>query len=218
MKVVVVYSGGLDSTVLLYDTIDRYGKSNVEAVSFDYRSKHNDMEIGCAKWQCRKAGVKHTTFNLWSIAEHFKSTLLQGGGDIPYGHYAADNMKQTVVPLRNGIMLMIAAGYAESIGAKKVVIGSHSGDHFVYPDCRPSFNRCINLAIEYGTDNKVSIAAPFNSMYKWDIVKRGVELGVDFEKTWSCYEGQSEPCWKCGTCNERIEAFQKAGVEDPLMK
>jgi len=216
MSVVVVYSGGLDSTVLLHHALQMYGV--VEAVTFDYGSKHNAKEIECAIWQCKKLQIPHKLFHLQDIGKHFKSDLLKGQGKIPYGHYAAENMKKTVVPLRNGIMLMIAGGYAESIGADKILIASHAGDHFIYPDCRPEFNRALNLAIQFGTDNKVSMSAPFNKMRKEDIVKRGVTLGVDFSKTWSCYEGGNAHCWKCGTCVERIEAFERAGVEDPLMK
>lgn len=217
-KKVVVYSGGLDSTVLLHDAVEEYGKNNVVAITFDYGSKHNAKEIECALWQAKELGLKHIIFHLESIGEHFKSTLLKDGGKIPYGHYAAENMKDTVVPLRNGIMLMIASGYADSINADKVMIASHSGDHAIYLDCKPAFNKAINSIVRYGTDNRVSISAPFNKMYKWDIVKKGKELGVDFLRTWSCYEGKEVPCWECGTCNERIEAFEKAGVKDPLMK
>jgi len=216
MKVVVVYSGGLDSTVLLHHALQQY--DDVEALTFNYGSKHNIKEINMAMWNTQKLQISHRIVRLDFIKENFKSDLLQGQGEIPEGHYAAENMKKTVVPLRNGIMLMIASGYAESIGAEKVLIASHAGDHFIYPDCRPEFNRALNLAIEYGTNNKVSIAAPFNKMMKWDIVKRGEELGVDWSKTWSCYKGEGIHCGKCGTCNERIEAFQKAGVDDPLMK
>ena len=216
-KVVIVYSGGLDSTVMLYHAVDLFGKKNVEAVTFDYGSKHNSKEIECAEWNARELGVKHTIFNLSDvIGKHFKSSLLQKGGKIPYGHYAAENMKETVVPLRNGIMLMIAAGYADSHGFSEVWIASHSGDHFVYADCRVAFNRALNLAIREGTEQRVSLAAPFNSLYKQDIVRKGEQLGVPFEKTWSCYEGNLIPCWKCGTCTERAEAFDKAGISDSL--
>jgi len=218
MKVVVVYSGGLDSTVLLHHAVKLHGKENVIAFSFDYGSKHNLKELECAEWQTKQLGIKHIFFNLQSIKDHFKSTLLKGGDKIPHGHYAEKNMEKTVVPQRNGILLLITAGYVESIGGGEVWIGSHAGDHFIYRDCRPEYNRILNMVIEYGSRNKVSLKAPFNKMYKWDIVKRGVELGVDFSMTWSCYEGRNVHCGKCGTCTERIEAFEKAGVEDILMK
>jgi len=217
MKAIVIYSGGLDSTVLLYYAVKMYGKENVGAISFDYGSKHNNKELDCAIWNCKKLDIPHILFHLQSIGENFKSTLLEGGDRIPYGHYAEENMKRTVVPQRNGIMMLIGAGYAESVGASQVLIGSHAGDHFVYLDCRPEYNRTINMLVEYGSGNKVSIKAPFNKLMKWDIVKRGKELKVDFSRTWSCYEGKSVPCGKCGTCTEREEAFRKAGVEDPLV-
>ena len=216
-KVVVVYSGGLDSTVLLYHATEVFGKKNVEAVSFDYGSKHNKKELECAKWNANNLKIKHTIFDLSEvIGAHFKSALLNSGGDIPHGHYAAENMKETVVPLRNGIMLMIAAGYADSHGMDQVWIGAHGGDHAIYADCRVAFNRALNITIQEGTDQRVSIAAPFNDWLKHDIVARGKELNVPFEKTWSCYEGQDIPCWKCGTCVERKEAFDIAKVHDPL--
>ena len=218
MKRVLVYSGGLDSTVLLYHAVNLYGKDKIEAITFDYGSKHNAKEIECAIWNCKKLGVEHKLFHLESIGENFKSSLLKGGEKIPYGHYAEENMKKTVVPQRNGIMLLIAAGYTESIGGGEVWIASHSGDHFIYRDCTPEYNVMLNGLIRYGSEMTVELRAPFIKLFKWDIVEKGRDLGVDFAHTWSCYEGKNVHCGKCGTCSERIEAFQKAGVVDPLIK
>jgi len=211
-KAVVILSGGMDSTTLLYDMNQVY---SLEALSFNYGSKHNEKEIPLAKYNCEKLGIKHTIINL-DLGKYFKSSLLKGGEDIPEGHYAEDNMKSTVVPFRNGIMLSIAVGYAESIGAKKVLLGSHKGDESQYPDCRKEFTQAISLAAQIGTYEKVEIISPYNELMKWDIVKKGLELKVPFEKTWSCYKGDESHCGRCGTCYERTEAFNKNNVKDPV--
>lgn len=218
MKIVLIYSGGIDSTVLLHHAVKMHGRENVEAVTFNYGSKHNSREIECAIWNTKHLKVKHNIIGMDFIRKFFKSTLLEDGGDIPYGHYEEESMKQTVVPLRNGIMIMVAAGLAESNNADEVWIGAHAGDHFCYPDTRPEFNKALGEAVEYGTESKVSLQVPFNTITKTDIVKMGEELKVDWNHTYSCYKGQSVHCGKCGTCTERIESFKKAGVEDPLMR
>jgi len=212
-KLIVILSGGMDSVTLLYTA---YYKSDclVEALSFDYGSKHNKKEIPLAKWHCKKLGIPHKVIKL-PLAKYFKSSLLQGGEDIPEGHYADDNMQSTVVPFRNGIMLAFAVGYAENIGAKYVCLGSHKGDHSQYPDCRVKFTKAMCKAAKAGTYNKVIIQSPFNKLMKSDIVKIGKEFRVPYEKTWSCYRGGDKPCGKCGTCIERLEAFKLNGMEDP---
>ena len=214
-KALVVYSGGLDSTVLLNEAYFTYDK--VEALTFNYGSKHNNKEVMCAIQQCYALNITHTIIPLSFIKQYFKSALVENSRDIPHGHYAAENMKSTVVPFRNGIMLSIAAGFAESRGLDEVLLASHSGDHYIYPDCRPEFNAAMINAINEGTDYKVELKFPFESLYKWDIVKIGAGLNVDFSKTYSCYEGGEKPCGKCGTCVERAEAFKNAGVDDPLV-
>ena len=143
------------------------------------------------------------------------SDLLKSGGEIPEGHYEAENMKQTVVPFRNAIMLSVACGFAESVGAEGLVIAAHGGDHAIYPDCREDFMRAMGDAIRLGTYAEVDLIRPFISMTKADIARRGHELGVDFSKTWSCYVGGEIHCGECGTCVERREAFQLAGLPDP---
>jgi len=214
-KVVVVFSGGLDSTTLLYWAKKHY--QDVEALTFNYGSKHNEKEIHFAKEHCLALGVKHQIINLNLNEWGFTSSLLKDGEKIPEGHYAAENMKSTVVPFRNGIMLSIAVGYAENIKADRVLLGSHSGDHDIYPDCRREFTLAISLAASLGTYNNVKIESPFNDMKKEDIVKEGKDLKVLYDRTWSCYEGGDRPCLKCGTCVERTEAFFLNEVKDPSL-
>lgn len=212
MKSLVVYSGGLDSTTALYWAKEQY--KEVEAITFDYGSKHNETEYGYACLQCAKLGVKLTRINLDFINRYFKSDLLKSGGDIPEGYYTAENMKSTVVPFRNGIMLSIAAGFAESNNCDVIILGNHSGDHAIYPDCRPEFIKGIKEAIYQGTEKHIEVVSPFCNMSKSDIVRVGTELGVDFGLTYSCYKGGEKHCGKCGTCQERKEAFEQAGVID----
>lgn len=215
MKAVVIYSGGMDSTVALYQCVNQFGHGNVKAISFDYQSKHNDQEYLRAKATCETLKVEHHRIDLSAIADHLDSHLLKKGGEIPEGHYAESNMKKTVVPFRNGIMLSVACGIAESWGAKYVVIGNHAGDHAVYPDCRATFISAMNEAMAYGTYKNVNIHSPFVGMLKEDIAAYGERLGVDWNNTYSCYKGGETHCGKCSTCFERREAFVNGGVEDP---
>jgi 7-cyano-7-deazaguanine synthase len=213
MKACILISGGMDSTVALHHAAREH--QIVSALSFDYGSKHNTREILCAERQCGLLGVPHRTISLPFINETFKSDLLQSGGEIPEGHYAEQNMKRTVVPFRNGIMLSIAAGYAESTGAQALVIAAHAGDHAIYPDCRTAFMHAMAEAIRLGTYEEIRLLAPFLSMDKAGIAQRGAELGVDFAETYSCYNGGALHCGRCGTCVERREAFLLAGLTDP---
>ena len=212
MKALVILSGGLDSTTALYWAIKKYDE--VETLTFNYGSKHNGIENEYAKKTCEKLGIKNTIIHLDFMNKYFKSDLLQSGGNIPEGYYTAENMKLTVVPFRNGIMLSIAAGFAESNDCDVLVLGNHSGDHTIYPDCRPSFIQGISTAIYEGTWKHIEVMSPFCEMTKTDIVKMGKELGVDFSLTYSCYKGKEKHCGKCGTCTERKEAFEKAGIKD----
>lgn len=211
-KALVVFSGGLDSTVAVYLAKSIYNE--VETISFNYGSKHNDIEYKHALATCNKLNIKNTRINLDFMNKYFKSDLLQSGGDIPEGYYTAENMKSTVVPFRNGIMLSIAAGFAESQNCDVLVLGNHSGDHAIYPDCRESFIDGIKKAIYEGTAKNIEVVSPFCDKSKTDIVKIGKSLDVDFTLTYSCYKGKEKHCGKCGTCTERIEAFRDAGVED----
>jgi 7-cyano-7-deazaguanine synthase len=213
MKVVVLLSGGIDSVTAMHHVAVEH--SVVCALSFRYGAKHHDRELPMAAFQARALGIPHRVVEIPFIGAHFKSTLLAGGEAIPKGHYEEETMRQTVVPFRNGIMLAIAGGYAESAGADALVIAAHAGDHAVYPDCREDFMRAMGDALRLGTYVGVRLLRPFVQMDKTAIVRRGAELGVDFSHTWSCYEGRGRHCGECGTCVERREAFQLAGIEDP---
>lgn len=213
MKALVILSGGLDSTTALYWAKSKYNE--VEALTFYYGSKHNDKEYRYAYIQCKNLNIKLTKINLDFINNHFKSDLLQSGGEIPDGYYNEENMKSTVVPFRNGIMLSVATGFAESIGCDVIILGNHSGDHNIYPDCRPEFIKGIKEAIYQGTEKHIEVVSPFCNMSKTEIIKIGAKLGVDFSLTYSCYKGNEKHCGKCGTCQERKESFEKAGIIDP---
>ena len=213
MKTTVLLSGGMDSVTALYHAATEHEVT--EALSFDYGSKHNHREIPFARHHAEKLGVRHTVIALPFVGEHFASDLLQSGGDIPDGHYEEESMKRTVVPFRNGILLSIAAGFAESRGADALVIAAHAGDHAIYPDCRESFMQAMSEAIRLGTYAGVQVLRPFIAMTKAQIAARGAALGVDFAQTWSCYKGGAIHCGTCGTCVERREAFAHAGLSDP---
>lgn len=214
-QVVVLLSGGMDSVTALYDSARKYRVA--AAVSFDYGSKHNRREIPFAAWHATHIAVPHRVIDLGFIGEQFKSDLLKNGGEIPKGHYEEETMKQTVVPFRNGIMLSIAAGLAESIDADGLVIAAHAGDHAIYPDCRETFMTSMASAIRLGTYAEVDLLRPFIAMTKADIARHGHQLGIDFSKTWSCYAGGEIHCGECGTCVERREAFLLAGLPDPTV-
>ena len=206
----IVVSGGMDSITLLYDMQDRIALG----VSFDYGSNHNAREIPFAEMHCKRLGIKHITIKLDFMHQYFKSSLLSGAEAIPEGHYDDENMKSTVVPFRNGIMLSIAAGIAESNGLKNVMIANHAGDHAIYPDCRPEFIKAMDEATVAGTYENVHVLAPYTNITKADIARRGKQLGIDYTETWSCYKGGEKHCGRCGTCTERKEALAEAGIED----
>ena len=207
---IIIVSGGMDSVTLLYDFKDRIALG----ISFDYGSNHNAKEIPFAKLHCERLGIKHVTIPLDFMHQYFKSSLLEGADAIPEGHYQDENMKSTVVPFRNCIMLAIAAGMAESYGLSHVMIANHGGDHAIYPDCRPEFISAMSNATEAGSYNGVTVLAPYTNITKGDIARRGKELGIDYNETWSCYKGGKKHCGKCGTCVERKEALHDAGIED----
>ena len=213
MKVLTLVSGGMDSVTALYDAAQSH--QIVGALGFDYGSKHNPRELPLGVWHDNKLGIPHRTIRLPFINELFDSDLLRSGGPIPEGHYEEATMKQTVVPFRNGIMLAVAAGYAETIGAEAIVIAAHAGDHAIYPDCREGFMQAMGEAITQGTYARLSLLRPFIAWNKARIVQRGVELKIDYARTWSCYKGGDRHCGVCGTCVERREAFQLASVKDP---
>ena len=206
----IIVSGGMDSITLLYDRKD----SIALALSFDYGSNHNSREIPYAQLHCQRLGIRHIVIPLDFMHQYFTSSLLEGAEAIPDGHYADENMKSPVVPFRNGIMLSVAIGIAESNGLKKVLIANHGGDHAIYPDCRPDFISAINKAAMSGTYLNVEVDAPYTNISKTDIARRGAALGIDYSETWSCYKGGAVHCGTCGTCVERKEALHDAGIDD----
>lgn len=210
-KSLIILSGGMDSVTLLYNKKEEIAL----AVTFDYGSNHNKREQEYAAYHCKQLGIEHIIIPLSFIHDYFKSSLLEGAEAIPEGHYAAENMKSTVVPFRNGIMLSIACGLAESRGLDTVLIANHCGDHAIYPDCRGAFINAMSAAMSNGTYAHVKINAPYTDISKTDIARIGKTIGVDYSKTYSCYKGGEKHCGKCGTCVERKEALHDAGIDDP---
>lgn len=207
---VLIVSGGMDSITMLYEYKERIALG----ISFDYGSNHNAREIPFAAMHCERLGIKHIVINLGFMHQYFKSSLLEGAEAIPEGNYDEEIMKSTVVPFRNGIMLSIAAGVAESNGLKYVMMANHGGDHTIYPDCRPEFVSAMSEATRQGTYPGIEVLAPYTDITKSDIARHGKALGIDYAETWSCYKGGEHHCGKCGTCRERIEALADAGIED----
>lgn len=213
MKTAVLLSGGLDSTTALH-----WAQAHHEvvcALAFDYGSNHGARELECARWQAEQLGIPCHVIDITAISRHLASALLSGAEAIPTGDYAEDNLKQTVVPFRNGIFLAIAAGIAESCGAEGIVIAAHNGDHALYPDCREDFMAAMAEAIRLGTYAGLQILRPFIDLTKGEITALGATLGVDFAHTYSCYKGGELHCGDCATCRERRESFTTAGVPDP---
>lgn len=208
---VIILSGGMDSVTLLYNR-----KNDIAlAITFDYGSNHNQREAEYAAYHCKELGIEHIIIPLQFIHSYFKSSLLEGADAVPEGHYAAENMKSTVVPFRNGIMLAIACGIAESRGLHQVMIANHAGDHSIYPDCRATFIESMSEAMAYGTYEHVKVCAPYTHLTKGQIAAIGKKIGLDYSKTYSCYKGGEKHCGKCGTCVERKEALAEAGINDP---
>ena len=214
-KVVVIVSGGMDSATLLYDVVKQ--GHEVYALSFDYGQRHR-RELDCANKLCERTNVPHKILNLSILNEIASSSQTRKDIAVPHGRYDEENMKLTVVPNRNMVMLSLAIAYAIGIKATRVYYGAHSGDHAIYPDCRRDFVYNMNQAAMTCDWHHVEALAPYLGMDKGDIAIRGKELHVPYELTWSCYEGKEVPCGKCGACTERAEAFAKAGIPDPLIK
>jgi len=214
-KVAIILSGGMDSTALLSSLLkDGY---EVIPIHFQYGSKHNGKELQsfvniCAYYNLINSHIIDIDFNKMGIT----SDLLTSGGDIPEGHYEAPNMKSTVVPFRNGIMLSMAAGIAESLDCEELYYGAHAGDHAIYPDCREEFFNYMAEAVRVGTYKGIALRAPFLNIDKGGIAAIGCDNKAPFILTWTCYKGQSLHCGKCGACQERIEAFAKFNLKDPV--
>lgn len=206
----MVLSGGMDSVTMLHE----YASEIELAVNFSYGSNHNARELACARRHAEDLGIELIEIDLSFIGRYFHSSLLEGADAIPDGEYDFDNMKSTVVPFRNGIMLAAAAGLAESHGLDTVMIANHAGDHALYPDCRKSFIDAMSKAVEEGTYDGIKVKAPYTLLSKTDIAVRGKRLGIDYSTTYSCYRGGENHCGRCGTCIERRAALAQAGIID----
>ena len=206
----IVLSGGMDSTAMLYEFQHHIGL----AVSFNYGANHNSRELHFAALNCQKLGIPHIIIDL-PLSQYIESSLFGGADAVPEGDYGQQNMKSTVVPFRNGIMLSVACGIAETHHLNKVMIANHSGDHHIYPDCRPEFISAMSQAMTSGTYEGVQIFAPYTNISKSEIAQRGAAHGADFALTYSCYKGGATHCGRCGTCLERKQAFTQAHLPDP---
>lgn len=213
MKIIVILSGGLDSTTMLYRLIA--DSHSVKAISFLYGQKHF-KELEMAKKTCEKLGIEHNIIDITSITKFISNSSLTSEQPVPQGHYEDENMKKTVVPSRNSIMAMIANGYAVNIDYDAIALGVHAGDHAIYPDCRPEFIDALRELLKVNNFKSIYVWAPFLKMNKTSILTQGIKLGVDYSLTWTCYEGKKEACGKCGSCQERLEAFKENNIKDPL--
>ena len=213
IKAIIILSGGMDSTTLLYDIIAQGFMPY--ALSFNYGQRHF-RELDVAKKTCDKLKVNHIIADISSINKLIGNNALTGDIDVPEGHYKDENMKVTVVPNRNAILLNLAIAYAISIGSEHVYYGAHIGDHSVYPDCRKVFVKAMQKVASLCHYYKIHLHAPYLEFSKSDIVRFGQDFGVDYLLTHTCYKGNMKACGKCGSCIERLEAFEKVGIKDPI--
>lgn len=212
-KAVVVYSGGMDSFTVLNTAVQ--SGLEVYALSFNYGQKHS-KELKVAALVCQELNIPHKVVDITAINSLMDNSSLTGDAEIPEGHYEDENMKSTVVPNRNMVLLSMAIAYAVSLEAGKVYYGAHSGDHHIYPDCRPEFVEAMNAVSKIANYQSVEIVTPFLHISKGEILKAGLNMQLDYEKTWTCYNGREKSCGKCGACHERLEAFTEQGKTDPL--
>jgi len=211
-SVLVVYSGGLDSYTLLNKAMKKFDR--IEAITFNYGQKHN-KEIEYAKSNCAELNIKHEVVNL-DLENILAGSALVGDIDIPEGNYDKEKMKQTIVPNRNMIMISVAASLVIKNDIEYLWYAAHSGDHEIYPDCRPEFIDKMAAVLEICDYHKIKFEAPFQNLSKNEIVATGLSMGLDYSKTWTCYEGKEKPCGKCSACLERALSFEANNTEDPL--
>ncbi|GAC30360.1 7-cyano-7-deazaguanine synthase QueC [Brumicola pallidula] len=212
-KVVVIYSGGMDSYTVLNKAMQQ--GYDVHAVSFNYGQRHS-KELLFAKKVCEQHNIEHKVVDISSINQLIGGSALTDDIDVPQGHYQEESMKTTVVPNRNMIMLSMAVGYAVSIEAEAVYFGAHSGDHAIYPDCRTEFVDAMNDVCKIANYQAVEVRAPYLAASKTDILREGLAMDLDYNDTWTCYNGQDKACGKCGACQERLEAFSENNTIDPI--
>lgn len=212
--VVVIYSGGMDSFTLLHRALAR--GLTVHALSFDYGQRHV-RELDAARAVCRDLAVPHQVLDIRNLGTVMAGSALTGAGAVPEGHYEEDSMKATVVPNRNMILLALATGYAVTVSADAVWYGAHGGDHAIYPDCRPEFVERMDAVCQVANYQPVRIEAPYLRADKSEILAEGLAMGLDYSRTWTCYNGRERACGRCGSCRERLEAFASQGVADPLV-
>jgi 7-cyano-7-deazaguanine synthase len=212
-KVVVIYSGGMDSYTVLNKAMQQ--GYDVHAVSFNYGQRHS-KELLFAKKVCEQHNIEHKVVDISSINQLIGGSALTDDIDVPQGHYQEESMKTTVVPNRNMIMLSMAVGYAVSIEAEAVYFGAHSGDHAIYPDCRTEFVDAMNDVCKIANYQAVEVRAPYLAVSKTDILREGLAMDLDYNDTWTCYNGQEKACGKCGACQERLEAFSENNTIDPI--
>jgi len=212
-KVVVIYSGGMDSYTVLNKAI-RSGY-DVYALSFNYGQRHV-KELEVAANVCAKLDVHHKVVDISAINQLIGGSSLTDDIEVPEGHYEEESMKSTVVPNRNMILLSLAVGYAVSLEANKVFYGAHSGDHAIYPDCRPEFVKKMDDVCRIANYEAVEIVCPYLNNSKIEILTDGLNMGLDYSNTWTCYNGREHACGKCGACQERLEAFSLNNANDPL--
>ncbi|MCP5169523.1 MAG: 7-cyano-7-deazaguanine synthase QueC [Hahellaceae bacterium] len=212
-KVVVIYSGGMDSFTMLHRVMAE-GK-RVYALSFNYGQRHS-KELHYAQKVCDQLGIPHKVVDITAVNQLLLGSSLTDDIEVPEGHYEEESMKSTVVPNRNMIMLSLAVGYAVSIEAVAVYYGAHGGDHAIYPDCRPEFVAKMDDVSRIANYQPVAILAPYLNQNKIDILAEGLRMGLDYGRTWTCYKGRDRACGKCGACQERLEAFTRNGAIDPV--
>ncbi|ROU01380.1 7-cyano-7-deazaguanine synthase QueC [Marinobacter sp. R17] len=212
-KVVVIYSGGMDSFTLLHRA--RAAGYEVHALSFNYGQRHV-RELECARAVCEQLGLPHKVVDMSPMSDLLSGSSLTDDIDVPEGHYEEDSMKSTVVPNRNMILIALATGYAASVGAQAVWFGAHGGDHAIYPDCRPEFVEKMDAVCQIANYEPVRVEAPYMALDKGEILAEGLGMNLDYSQTWTCYNGRDAACGRCGSCVERLEAFAAHGLRDPL--
>ena len=214
MKVLPVVSGGMDSITMLHKLVHEEHQIE-EVLSFNYGQKHV-KELEYAAKNCEQLGVNHKIIDISFMGQLLDNSALTGDTEVPEGHYEQDNMKLTVVPNRNMILASIAIGRAVNNGCDAIALGVHSGDHAIYPDCRPQFISALRTCALIANYEPIDVLAPFLYADKTTIIETGLKIGVDYNDTWTCYKGKEKACGVCGSCQERLEAFENNNITDPL--